>query len=689
MTPQEQYNQVATYGGALKDPNDIRKIAQRAFELNLKRLGQTGNFEQNAATYQAKVGDILSGGNAEGMAPEVRALAQQAVDEYKMNIIPRTPETGPGSQYLRGGQEPITPPQQAQQWNITPGQAPTPTTPTGMPSLEQPQGPQTAQQWNITPGQSPTPIKPPTGVNEPGSIGDSGQNKPQQQAQGGKLLRPSEFTNLQKQGLTENDIIRLGGDIYLKPNSRFTIGGTGEGIAPVQTTSAPSTQGTPPAQSQAQQQQSGFQISPDYKASDYSSITGQAPITPPQSSVDAAQKAYEEALGYKPLSVEETEAQKRRDELDAQARAIAASRDLGLVSTEGQAVAMPFITGQQAQIQKQAAAQISAISAQEIPLEQKLARLQASREAQRQASLDISKSRLEAEKFKETSQFEKNKFAQEQAFKEKELPMKYQPETAKAPTLQGSAEAGYYQYDPTTSKWNQVIAPQIKEAAKPASYQEYEYAKKEGFKGTYNDYQTMDANRKRSISNTTNIIGDSGLTGKQADLFSGVVKQYNSSPLIAASDRTPVLKGAIDEVRKDPTNGVKQLNLVYSYIQALDTYQSAVREGELGLVNSIDSKVGKLSNAVQQIQNGQIVRPEVARDIASAAESIVNTISSAASAKSKSFDSQANTLGVGAAWNKYKQGFTPSFVAPKETTKSTPLWGPGTSKGGGINSIWQ
>lgn len=48
----------------------------------------------------------------------------------------------------------------------------------------------------------------------------------------------------------------------------------------------------------------------------------------------------------------------------------------------------------------------------------------------------------------------------------------------------------------------------------PASYQEYQLAKQEGFKGTYNDYQTMDANRKRSLSVTNNITPEEKVVDK-------------------------------------------------------------------------------------------------------------------------------------------------------------------------------
>lgn len=125
-------------------------------------------------------------------------------------------------------------------------------------------------------------------------------------------------------------------------------------------------------------------------------------------------------------------------------------------------------------------------------------------------------------------------------------------------------------------------------SSQPSSVQEYEYAKAQGYTGSFNDYQNLDANRKIAIAKAG--VGTSGLSTSEANIFNSMVSKYNSSPLIAAADRTIVLKSAVNEVKKDPTNGAKQLSLVYAYIQALDTYQSAVREGELALVNSLQSK---------------------------------------------------------------------------------------------------
>jgi hypothetical protein len=84
------------------------------------------------------------------------------------------------------------------------------------------------------------------------------------------------------------------------------------------------------------------------------------------------------------------------------------------------------------------------------------------------------------------------------------------------------------------------------------------------------------------------IIGGTGQTGnpqavtvplssKDRTVFNQIVNQANKSPLIAAADRSVILQQAINQVKQNPNDAAQQLNLSYAYIQALDTYQSAVR----------------------------------------------------------------------------------------------------------------
>lgn len=199
------------------------------------------------------------------------------------------------------------------------------------------------------------------------------------------------------------------------------------------------------------------------------------------------------------------------------------------------------------------------------------------------------------------------------------------------------------------------------------AYIEFQDAVNSGWKGTgdqstwFIQYQNEDANRKRSVSVTNNIIGNSGMNAKEEAVFQHIVDQYNKSPLIQAADQTPVLKSSIDAARAKPADGSTQLNLAYSYVKALDTYKSGVKEGELGLVQSVDSKAGQLQNWAEQMQSGQIVRPEIVKQIADAADELYKTISKAAAAKAKSYESNANTSGVGDAWKSYTSQFTPSY----------------------------
>ncbi len=191
----------------------------------------------------------------------------------------------------------------------------------------------------------------------------------------------------------------------------------------------------------------------------------------------------------------------------------------------------------------------------------------------------------------------------------------------------------------------------------------------------FNTYQNIDANRKAKVASAAagSVGGGAGLNPKEATIFNAIVDKYNKSPLVAAVDRTAVLENIIKNVKADPNNPAQQLSLAYGFVQALDTYKSSVREGELHLINSIDSKAGQLENYAQQMTNGQIVRPEVAKQIADAAQTLVDAIKSGATQKQKAFAAQAKQNGsnVSEAFNSFlgavnDSGTTADTVAQTE-----------------------
>jgi len=101
----------------------------------------------------------------------------------------------------------------------------------------------------------------------------------------------------------------------------------------------------------------------------------------------ALEREYERLLKQ---SNEETQTQSQIDALSSQEAAIEAGAREGITNVEGQPIAQGFITGQSAGIQKMANARLESVAAQKIPLNLRLARAQ----AQRQAALDVAKNRL-------------------------------------------------------------------------------------------------------------------------------------------------------------------------------------------------------------------------------------------------------------------------------------------------------
>lgn len=104
------------------------------------------------------------------------------------------------------------------------------------------------------------------------------------------------------------------------------------------------------------------------------------PFVNPMDKLNERLSALQEAnLAYLKPTDAENALQAQQDAINAKIAGVTASRDLGLAQTANQPIAMNFITGQQKNLQEQAAAQTGALSAQAVPLQQQLAREQANR----------------------------------------------------------------------------------------------------------------------------------------------------------------------------------------------------------------------------------------------------------------------------------------------------------------------
>jgi len=188
----------------------------------------------------------------------------------------------------------------------------------------------------------------------------------------------------------------------------------------------------------------------------------------------------------------------------------------------------------------------------------------------------------------------------------------------------------------TIQEWEQYKADETAAGRKPLGF---------------DAYQARDANRKRSASRD-------GLTDAQvASSFNTLAGKYQTSPLTKAADRTLILSDAVRAIRKDPKNAVEQQNLGYAFVQIEDTYQSAVREGELKNLAGLGSAAGRLKATVEKFLDGTgNMPPEIALQIAATAERMAESIKDGRKRKLKEFTVQAETAGIGPSWNKYVKG---------------------------------
>lgn len=189
---------------------------------------------------------------------------------------------------------------------------------------------------------------------------------------------------------------------------------------------------------------------------------------------------------------------------------------------------------------------------------------------------------------------------------------------------------------------------------------EYNFYKRDAesrglFPLSFDEYQTRDANRKVSLARAAQPVAGTNLTSQQQAVFNRIVDKYNSSEAIKALDRASSLKSIIQNVKDNPNSAAGQLNLIYAYIKGLDT-DSAVREGEIDLVRSINSYLDKFQLSLERVASGKPVTEKVALEIANEASKLISAIEETAKRKRAVFDAQAKQNGdaVYGAWKGFR-----------------------------------
>jgi hypothetical protein len=151
---------------------------------------------------------------------------------------------------------------------------------------------------------------------------------------------------------------------------------------------------------------------------------------------------------------------------------------------------------------------------------------------------------------------------------------------AQKPETIGTADTGFFQWDPITRTFKQITAPQTK---LPDSAKEYEYAKANGYKGSYTDYQNEDANRKRSIARAGAAVYANGLSNQELTQVQKIAGQFDNEPIVKNYNIIAEGKAFVDSISNNTQNPADQQGLIYAFAKAMDP-NSVVREGEYATV---------------------------------------------------------------------------------------------------------
>lgn len=187
----------------------------------------------------------------------------------------------------------------------------------------------------------------------------------------------------------------------------------------------------------------------------------------------------------------------------------------------------------------------------------------------------------------------------------------------------------------------------------PASVQEYEYAVKNGYSGTFSQYQNEDANRKIAIARAG--VGPTGLTTQQYNALNQVTTRFQADPIINQAVKGSTAITIADQIISDPKSATNQLKALYLLVKNLDP-DSAVREGELALANQTQSYWQQFQNTLARANEGRVIAPAAAEELAKATKELMVAWNATAQKREQQYQSQAVTLGIGNEFGSYVEG---------------------------------
>lgn len=182
---------------------------------------------------------------------------------------------------------------------------------------------------------------------------------------------------------------------------------------------------------------------------------------------------------------------------------------------------------------------------------------------------------------------------------------------------------------PVDSAWEAYTKQKFAQGpATPASIQEYEYAKKQGFKGSLADWETKGLReqdptfqRERDLRQDYNVDPD--------------VKNYK------------VVRDNYERIREGAQNttGAGDIAVVFGYMKMLDP-TSVVRENEFATAANAGGIPPHIRNLYNRVKEGDILPPESRAEILQTAESIYQQTAGNLESANQRYGSIADRYGL-------------------------------------------
>jgi len=191
--------------------------------------------------------------------------------------------------------------------------------------------------------------------------------------------------------------------------------------------------------------------------------------------------------------------------------------------------------------------------------------------------------------------------------------------------------------DPSTGKiiYEKPVAEKsISEQYGTGSIGEYNFAKSQGYTGSFNDYQDQDANRKKSIA-AAGVSGN-GLTPNQINTtVNGIANQFDNQPEVQAYVTANSSLNSLRELGTKSQNPADDMSFIYAFAKIMDP-NSVVREGEYKTVQDYaQSLVQRYSTGVKRVFDNSNFLTEDAK------AKMLSTLENKVGALKKSYDKTA------------------------------------------------